>query len=84
MNTICNMFANPRSDIPIKIWGADAFLNTEGSRTHAVVRERGHYFGNCIAFDPPDKAPVGMDNKVVNFLVYNHVDIIYALFSGKR
>ena len=54
-----------RSDIPMKIWGADAFLKTEGSRTHMIVREKGHYFGNCIAFDPPDMAPVGMDNKVL-------------------
>ena len=49
----------------MKIWGADAFLKTEGSRTHMIVREKGHYFGNCIAFDPPDMAPVGMDNKVL-------------------
>ena len=32
--------------------------------SHAVVRERGHYFGTCIFFNPPDLAPIGMDNKV--------------------
>ena len=56
-----------RSDIQIKIKGADAFLKTDGSRKHVIVREDGHYFGSCFAFDPPDKAPVGMDNKVKKF-----------------
>ena len=32
--------------------------------SHAVVRERGHYFGTCLFFNPPGLAPIGMDNKV--------------------
>ena len=52
-----------RSDIPISIY-KDGFLDAEAIRTHVIVREKGHYFGNCIVFDPPDMAPVGMDNKV--------------------
>ena len=35
-------------------------------RTHVIVREKGHYFGNCIVFDHPGMAPSGMDNKVRN------------------
>ena len=44
--------------------GGGGFLEAEGLETHVIVRESGHYFGTCIAFDPPDMAPVGMDNKV--------------------
>ena len=36
----------------------------EGAGASVIVREKGHYYGNCIFFDPPDMAPVGMDNKV--------------------
>ena len=54
-----------RSDIPVQIWGVDSFMSGEGLRTHIIARDGGHYYGNCIAFDPPDMAPVGMDNKVI-------------------
>ena len=49
----------------------------EGAGSSVIVREKGHYFGNCIYFDPPDMAPIGMDNKVrknigtsISFLQY--------------
>ena len=38
----------------------------EGVGSSVIVREKGHYFGKCIYFDPPDLAPVGMDNKVID------------------
>ena len=44
-----------------------------GSRIHRISRDDGHYFGNCIAFDPPGIAPVGMDNKVKNNSVFQHL-----------
>ena len=71
-------FLDFRSDIPIQIWDVDGFMNGEGLRTHAIVRDGGHYYGNCIAFDPPDMAPVGMDNKVCTKQLYiiafkNHI-----------
>ena len=37
----------------------------EGVGSSVIVREKGHYFGNCIYFDSPDMAPVGMDNKAI-------------------
>ena len=47
-----------------------------------IVREEGHYYGNCIAFDPPDTAPVGMDNKVM--IIYcNIIRCISSLFLAK-
>ena len=51
-----------RSDIFTQIWANDKDI--ENVRTHVIIREKGHYFGNCIVLDPPGVAPVGMDNKV--------------------
>ena len=42
----------------------DSIIATEELGTHVIVREDGHYFGTCVFFNPPDMAPVGMDNKV--------------------
>ena len=68
-----------RSDIPFQIWDIDGFMNGEGLRTHVIVRDGGHYYGNCIAFDPPDMAPVGMDSKVL----INVEEWILFIFSSK-
>ena len=43
----------------IEKYMAEGFLGS-----HAVVRDGGHYFGTCLFFNPPDFAPIGMDNKV--------------------
>ena len=43
----------------IEKYMAEGFLGS-----HAVVRDGGHYFGTCLFFNPPDLAPIGMDNKV--------------------
>ena len=56
-----------RSDIKIEIVAEDVAEHSpvaEGAGASVIVREKGHYFGNCIFFDPPGNAPVGMDNKV--------------------
>lgn len=73
-----------RSDNLIKIWGADAFLNAEGTRTHVIVRENGHYFGKCLAFDPPNMAPVGMDNKVRTITMGKLFILVPFLLSRER
>ena len=57
-----------RSDLRTRIWGNDK--NVENARTHVIIREKGHYFGNCIAFDHPGMSPVGMDNKVNGMTQY--------------
>ena len=50
---------------------SDSIIAPEDLGTHAIVREDGHYFGTCIFFNPPDRAPVGMDNKVHNLCMYS-------------
>ena len=59
----------PSSDIAMEILPDDVANNNsvaEGVGSSVIVREKGHYFGKCIYFDPPDLAPVGMDNKVID------------------
>ena len=61
------MFCHFRSDIAMEVFPEDVINNSpvaEGVGSSVIVREEGHYFGKCIYFDPPDMAPVGMDNKV--------------------
>ena len=47
-----------------------SIITAEELGTHVIVREDGHYFGTCVFFNPPDMAPVGMDNKVHNMYIY--------------
>ena len=63
--------------------GGGGFLEPEGLATHVIVREKGHYFGTCIAFDPPDMAPVGMDNKVTFALNLKPKDELYIFVYDK-
>ena len=63
----CPNFFYFRSDIAMEVFPEDVINNrpvAEGVGSSVIVREKGHYFGKCIYFDPPDMAPVGMDNKV--------------------
>ena len=80
--TIILAFCAHRSDVPIKLCMpkfckkkdteiTDSIITTEDLGTHVIVREDGHYFGTCIFFNPPDRAPVGMDNKVHNMCMYS-------------
>ena len=75
------MFLDLRSDISKIIHANQSLDDVENVRTHVIVREKGHYFGNCIVFDHPGMSPAGMDNKVrnvqvgmrnKNFIIYLH------------
>ena len=46
---------------------------------HAIVREEGHYFGNCVFFHPPNVAPIGHDNKVCMGLTYPSGNFIFSI-----
>ena len=52
-----------RSDIPTEILASDIEEFSSVMGMHAIVREGGHYFGNCVYFNPPNVAPIGHDNK---------------------
>ena len=53
----------------MKILASDVDKFSSMIGMHAIVREEGDYFGNCVYFNPPNVAPIGHDNKVCTYIL---------------